>query len=82
MGKKRLGTPMRIVLFCLLVAVTFIAITFGFEGWLVDKTTNNQYGIWRACLASTTICASWSDYALILIDFQLSSKLACFIFLI
>jgi hypothetical protein len=78
MGKRKLGLPIRIVLFCLLAAIVLIAITFGFEGWLVDTTTNNSYGIWRACLASTTICASWTDYALILIDFNLSSSYIAF----
>jgi hypothetical protein len=73
MGRSaKLSLPVTISLICLALAVILIAITFGFEGWLIDTNTNNQLGIWRACLASTTICASWNDYALILINFTLS----------
>ena len=68
----KLTISVKIVLLCLFAALVLIAVTFGFEGWLIDLATDNQYGIWRACLASTSICASWNQYAFILINFSLS----------
>ena len=68
----KLTISIKIVIILISIALILISITFGFEDWLVDRSTLNRYGIWRACLASTSICASWNDYSFILINFSLS----------
>ncbi|RNA28692.1 hypothetical protein BpHYR1_040607 [Brachionus plicatilis] len=72
----KLNIPITISIACQSISTAFVIITFILENWIVVKSTNVRYGMWRGCNSSQ--CYNWYSKGEEVLDFKLSSSYKAF----